>query len=92
MERAIELDPNYAVAWSGLAGRTLSGVWDTDGDEAAELVERAHELALRGMQLDPESAAAHNTLAAIKRSRFDWIGAEQGHALAQSNYSRIALF
>ena len=82
LERALELDPHYAVAWSRLAGRTLSGVFEANSDETAEIVERAHEIAMRGMQLNPESATVQLTLAAIRRFRFDWIGAEQVHTRA----------
>jgi TolB-like protein len=43
LERAIELDPDYAVAWSMLAIRILSTSYDVQLDETPEVVERAHE-------------------------------------------------
>jgi len=79
-ERAVELDPNYAAAWSWLGHRTLSMMWGAspDQDQASEIVDRAYALALHGVQLNPESAAAQRSLAMIRAARFDWIGSEQG--------------
>ena len=77
-ERAIELDPNYAAAWSWLGHRTLSMNWDTSPDQALEIIDRAYALALHGVQLNPESAAAQRSLAMIRGAGLDWIGAEQG--------------
>jgi TolB-like protein len=84
-ERATELDPNYAVAWSWLAHRTLSTIWDTSPDQAdqvSEIKDRAYQLALHGVQLNPESAAAQRALAMIRGARGDWIGGEQGYRRA----------
>jgi TolB-like protein len=84
-ERAIELDPNYAAAWSWLGHRTLSTMWDSSpnqADQASEIVDRAYQLALHGVQLDPESAAAQRSLAMIRTAQGDWIGGEQGYRRA----------
>jgi len=80
-ERATELDPNYGAAWSYLAHFTLSMTWDSSPDQASEISEikdRAYQLALRGVQLNPESAATQRALAMVRGGRLDWIGAEQG--------------
>ena len=82
LERAIELDPNYAVAWSTLAVRVLSMTYDVPVDELPEVVARAFELASRGLQLDPESAAAQSAWALVRMNQHDWIGSGQGHARA----------
>ena len=82
LERAIQLDPDYAAAWSMLAFRVLSNVWDVDVDRAPEVVERAHTLAAEGVRLDPESAISHAALAWVRAHQFDWIGAEQSNARA----------
>jgi len=37
-ERAIELDPNYAAAWSYLGHRTLSTMWGASPDQASEII------------------------------------------------------
>ena len=82
LERAIQLDPNYAVAWSALANWKLAALWDAGPGEAREIVEGAHELALRGAELDPESAAVQSVLALIKMVQFEFVGSEQGHSRA----------
>jgi tetratricopeptide (TPR) repeat protein len=85
LERAIELDPNYAAAWSFLAHRTLSTIWDSSLDQAdqvSEITDRAYQLALHGVQLNPESAAAQRSLAMIRSAQNDWIGGGQGYMRA----------
>ena len=81
-ERAIELDPNYAAAWSYLGHRTLSTMWDSRPDQASEILDRAYQHVLRGVQLNPESAAAQRALAIVRSARLDWIGGEQGFTRA----------
>jgi TolB-like protein len=81
-ERAIELDPNYAAAWSWLGHRTLSTMWDSSLDQASEILDRAYQLTLHGAQLNPESAAAQRALAMVRVARLDWIGGEQGFVRA----------
>jgi TolB-like protein/DNA-binding winged helix-turn-helix (wHTH) protein len=80
VERAIELDPNYAAAWSYLGHRTLGTLWgaSSDPDQASEIKDRAYSLVLRGVQLNPESVGAQARLAMVRGARLDWIGAEQG--------------
>jgi len=61
------------------------GAWDcwyATPDEVPEIQERAVELALRGVQLDPESAIAHSVPGVFRMIQFDWIGAEQAHRRA----------
>jgi TolB-like protein/Tfp pilus assembly protein PilF len=82
LERAIELDPDYAVAWSMLAVRVLSTTYEVRLDEAPAVVEQAHELALRGVQLDPESAVTHSILALVRMTQHDWVGSEHSHRRA----------
>lgn len=82
LERAVELDPNYAAAWSWLGHRTLSTVWESDPVQASEIIDRAYSLVLRGVQLNPDSAAAQRSLAVVRSARRDWIGGEQGFARA----------
>jgi len=84
-ERATELDPNYGAAWSYLAHRTLSMTWVSSPDQESEISEikdRAYQLALRGVQLNPESAATQRALAMVRTARLDWIGGAQGFTRA----------
>jgi TolB-like protein len=82
LERAIELDPDYGAAWSLLGVRTLSTTWDVSPDQVWEIVDRAYPLVLRGVQLNPESAASQSILAIVRQLQFDWSGAEQGQTRA----------
>ena len=81
-ERATELDPNYAAAWSELGLRTLAMTWDFNPDQALAIRDRAYLLVLRGAQLNPESAVGQYTLAKVRSARLDKIGAEQSYARA----------
>jgi TolB-like protein len=82
LERAVELDPNYAVAWSWLGANTLSTLWIATPDQASEIKDRAYSLVLKGAQLNPESAATQSRLAMVRTARLDWIGGEQGFTRA----------
>jgi TolB-like protein len=82
LERAIELDPNYAAAWSNLGGVTLGSLWNATPDQKSEILDRAYSLTLHGVQLNPESAIAQTALASVRHSQLDWIGSEQGFTRA----------
>jgi TolB-like protein/DNA-binding winged helix-turn-helix (wHTH) protein len=61
-EKAIQLQPDYAAAWSGLAD-----TYAIDGMEnrpASEVTEKCHTAALKAVELDPTLSEAHNSLAA----------------------------
>ncbi len=82
LERAIELDPNYAAAWSRLATLVLHGAWESDVKDVPKVVQRAQELASEGVRLNPESSEALSMLGNIRVARNDWIGAEQVYTRA----------
>jgi TolB-like protein/DNA-binding winged helix-turn-helix (wHTH) protein/Tfp pilus assembly protein PilF len=76
LRQATQLDPNYALAYSGLADSYCSlGVI---GDVAAEEVfPKARIAAEKALALDSSSAEAHTSLAYVKFSYdWDWNGAE----------------
>ena len=61
-EKAIQLQPDYAAAWSGLAD-----TYAIDGMQnrlSSEVSEKAHAAALKALELDPLLAEAHNSLSA----------------------------
>jgi serine/threonine-protein kinase len=69
-ERAVALDPEYALAWAGLAdARTVLGLYGLARPE--ETMPRAKEAATRAVALDPSLAEAHNALAYI-HLLYDW--------------------
>ncbi|HKQ51774.1 MAG TPA: protein kinase [Pyrinomonadaceae bacterium] len=74
-QQAIELDPNYALAYTGLADcYVLGNLLQLSPKEAMPV---AIEQTNRALQIDPELAEAHTSLAKIKLSyEWDWAGAE----------------
>jgi len=77
-EKAIQLDPQYALAYNELAyGWFTSAVNYLDGAKAAEAMTKGRAALDRALQLRPDLAAAHaqqGNLLAIED--FDWTGAE----------------
>jgi tetratricopeptide (TPR) repeat protein len=75
--RAIELDPAYALAYSGLADTyTLLGSYGLLPMSEAYPLGRA--AALKALELDDSLGEAHNSLAAIKADYYwDWADAER---------------
>jgi adenylate cyclase len=66
IERACELDPSFAPAYSGLAlccGIELAYGW---GASPGETIARGYQAAMRAVELDPEDAAGHAVLAAAE--------------------------
>jgi TolB-like protein/Flp pilus assembly protein TadD len=64
-ERATELDPNYALAWSGLADAYVSS--PINGDAAPlEVLPLAHAAADHAVRADPNLAEAHTSLAMVR--------------------------
>ena len=73
-DRAIELDPDYALAYVGLADCYLFRAATMPRQEA---MPRAKEYALKALELDNSLAEAHTTLAFIKTNYdLDMAGAE----------------
>ena len=63
LERAVELDPNFAAAWAGLAEVYLDEVrFGFNARADAPPLDRALEAAQRAVLLDPESAMAYHFL------------------------------
>ena len=69
-EQAIAEDPNYALAYAGLAD-TLTLLKDYDALPTAEVLPKAKAAALRALQLDPGLAEAHASLGLIAHFEFD---------------------
>ena len=61
-ENAVERDPDYAPAWTGLADALAIAVW-YGYLEPGDRLQRAEKAALRAVELDPDSAEAHCALA-----------------------------
>lgn len=75
-EQAIKLDPNYALAYAGLAD-TYIVLGDHGTKPSKEAFPQAREAALRALAIDETLAEAHASLAHVKaRFDWDWPGAE----------------
>ena len=73
-EQAIAKDPNYALAYAGLAD---SYVWGRAGLPPEEALRRARTAATKALQLDTTLGEPHAALAQIKFvNDWDWAGAE----------------
>jgi len=70
--QAIEKDPTYAPAYTGLADSyALLGDWEYGGMAPKEAFPRAEEAATKALQLDDTLSEAHTSLA-FCRDLYDW--------------------
>jgi TolB-like protein/Tfp pilus assembly protein PilF len=76
--QATDIDPRYALGWSGLSGAwTGLGVEFLEGARAQEAYAKARAAANRALTLSPELAEAHIALGQLLyNADFDWRGAE----------------
>jgi len=81
-ERAVQLDPNYALAYAGLS-YTYCLLPDYENFPPNEAYTKAKEYALRALQIDEKLAQARVALAQIhRRYDWDWAAAEAEYKLA----------
>jgi serine/threonine-protein kinase len=74
--RALEMDPNLALAWAGLAMSLDYITGFADGDFTAGF-EEARSSALRALEIDPGLPEGHLALAGIQQAHdWDWVAAE----------------
>lgn len=89
-ERAIQDDPNYALAYAGLAD-TYTVMTVNSQMPPAQALPPAKAALQRALELDPSLARAHATLGLLKsQCEWDWHGAEQEFRKAtelQPNYA-----
>ena len=75
-QQAIEKDPNYALAWAGLA-ESYSGLPIRAKTPPQDSYQAAKAAAMRALEIDDTIAEAHASLANVKYSYdWDWSGAE----------------
>jgi len=80
-EKAIALDPTYALAHSGLADCYSLSV-DYARARAAEVLPKAKKHALRAAELDDSLAEAHASLGMVSERDYDWSRAEREYRRA----------
>ena len=79
LEQAVQIDPQYAAAYAGLA----DSYWNDIGLPTRETMPKAREYALQAISLDEHLAAAHTTLATVLfYGDWDWEGADREYQRA----------
>ena len=82
LQQAIARDPNYALAWAGLAD-SLIAIGDVEDVDPAGYLPRARDAALKALQLDPSLAEAHAALGMVAcHYDYDWPTAEREYKKA----------
>ncbi len=73
---AISFDPNYALAYAGLAESYVQGIWHVPFI-AKEVLPKAKEAALKAVELDDGLSEAHTALGNVFELNWDWPEAER---------------
>jgi len=88
-EKAIELDPNFALAYSGLADiYRVYPYWSVESPKTA--LPKAQKNAEKALSIDPTLAEPLTTLAALEQDRYNWTKAHELYVRAatmNNNYS-----
>jgi TolB-like protein/DNA-binding winged helix-turn-helix (wHTH) protein/Tfp pilus assembly protein PilF len=77
---AVQKDPNYALAYSGLADSYIMSLWYTPMSSNEALV-KARQAAEKAVQLDDTLSEGHTSLAAVAANEWNW-------KLAETEYER----
>jgi TolB-like protein/Flp pilus assembly protein TadD len=75
-ERAITIDPKFALAYSGIAD-SYSVLSDHQDLPNLEAQRKEKENALKAVEFDASSAEAHTSLASALSDEYDWDGAQR---------------
>jgi TolB-like protein/DNA-binding winged helix-turn-helix (wHTH) protein len=82
LQQAIARDPNYSLAWAGLAD-SLIAIGNVEEVNPAAYLPRARDAALKALQLDPTLAEAHAALGNVAcHYDYDWPTAEREYKKA----------
>jgi len=75
-EQAIDRDPAYGAAYSGLADCNSGLTWH-GFNPPTEALSKASAAAFKAIEIDPSSAEAHASMALVLSHKLDWGGAEK---------------
>src|SRR5687767_3137707 len=94
-QKAVALDPTFALAYAGLADASTRRGFTTSGASAEEFYNTSKALAQKALSLDPETPEAYAALGTVKRIYdWDWAGTEGDFRRAielNPNYARAHL-
>lgn len=76
-ERAVELDPDFVLAWAGLADAYLTLPWYLGQADWDALLESGREAAERALELDSNLGQAHSAMGVYHASKFEWAAADE---------------
>ena len=74
-QQAIDSDPTYAAAYSGLADCNSGLAWH-GFKSPADALPKAYAAARKAVEIDPQSAEAHASLGLVFSHSWNWVGAE----------------
>ena len=81
-ERAVEKDPNYAIAYAGMADAYIAVERNIGAMNTIDAWGGAKDAAARALELDPMLSEAHSATASIRAREFAWQEAERGFRTA----------
>jgi TolB-like protein/Tfp pilus assembly protein PilF len=86
LQRAVELDPEFALAWVALSrAHSVRGGYADTLQEVGDSFSRARQAAERALALDPDLAVAHLALAEVQIDHdWNWKGAAESLRRAQT--------
>ena len=94
-QKAVALDPTFALAYAGLADASSRRGFNAPGKSSQEFYSTSKALARKALDLDPQTAEAYGALGTVKRIYdWDWVGAEADFKRAielNPNYARAHL-
>lgn len=94
-QKAVALDPTFALAYAGLADASTRRGFNTSGASQEEFYARSKVLAQKALDLDAETPEAYAALGTVKRIYdWEWAGAEREFRRAielNPNYARAHL-
>jgi TolB-like protein/Tfp pilus assembly protein PilF len=77
-QRAIDKDPNYAIAYAGIADAYIAVERNMGAANPVNAGPRARDAAARAIELDPMLSEAHTAMASIRAREYAWAEAERG--------------
>jgi TolB-like protein/DNA-binding winged helix-turn-helix (wHTH) protein/Tfp pilus assembly protein PilF len=80
-QRAIDIDPNFALPYAGLAN-SYNALGNRGGLSPMEAYPKASAAATKALELDDTIAEAHHAQGVIKRENWDFAGAEKEYKRA----------